>query len=121
MKKSPKEEDGSYWYELTNKEVSDLVLKKYGGIIKPTEECEVIVDNGVAIMVNPKQDDKKLIDNFILRADSGWEDAIKKLPEIKKLNKESFKIGFIQGVRDVIIFIGKKYVLTPKFKSEKNR
>ena len=55
MKKSAKEYDGSYWYELSKKEVSDLVLKKYRKIIKPSENCEVIIDDGVAIMVSPKK------------------------------------------------------------------
>jgi len=56
MKKSGLEEDGSYWYELSQKEISDLVLKKYGKLIKKTEKCYVeSKENGVAIMVAPRK------------------------------------------------------------------
>ncbi len=56
MRKSAKEEDGSYWYELSKKEIKSLVLKRYGKIIKKTEKVnDVEVGDGVAIMVSPRK------------------------------------------------------------------
>lgn len=100
MKKSAKEEDGSYYYELSKKEISDLVMKKYKGIIRKSEKAYVESDEpGVAIMVSPKPKTKigkkkEIIEElkakiFILKLDMkkdekvmfGYDEQIKELKD----------------------------------------
>jgi len=54
MRRSSVEEDGSYWYELSRKDIKELVMKKYSRLIKKSERAEISDDSVVAIMVSPR-------------------------------------------------------------------